>query len=270
MTQAAPIQQPGASQGSTKLVMVAMALAILAVVLYNLSISIVRSEVRKAQFVVYKLAQEVRAGQPLSKKALQTILVPDTKEFRQAMKQLKVYDGKTLQSRIDTKNFKLKRTGFSGQLVTHDLFEDQDELTGSKILEGYREYPLKIKGHSVGAIRRGVRVDINAPLATGGEITESVLVMENVKVVALGLQSLRESRDGNSQSRSFSTITVEVKPQVARHLAALTRLMGGESEFELHLRNPKDVKNRETKEDQISERVIKILKKALPPEAFPK
>jgi len=263
MTQVPPIQATNNPQGSTKLVFVAMALAIVAVVLYNASIAYVRKQVDQAQFKVFKLAQPVRVGERLQKKYLKPIMVPKTSEFMDAMKQLKVIDETTILTRLNSKEWKLKRSANEGQLVTHDLYDEKDDLLGSRIREGYCEVSLPVTGKSVGALRRGVLVDINAPLHRGGTIAESVLVMERVKVVGLGLQSLREDTSGNSQMRSFSTITVEVKPDVARSLSNLQRLMGGEFEFELHLRNPTDESDRKTRADEIHPDVMKHLRENL-------
>ena len=60
MTQVPPIQATNNPQGSTKLVFVAMTLAIIAVVLYNASITFMRNEINLQQFKVYKLVQPVR------------------------------------------------------------------------------------------------------------------------------------------------------------------------------------------------------------------
>ena len=261
------IQAPKAPQapkpvGGTTLVLISMAVALVTVVLVNFYIARIRAQVTESQISVFKLTRSVRPDDRLQARDIEEVPIP--KRFKEAMDKLGAIDRTGVELRVTEKR-KFRQSAGQGQILTFDLFDESGIVKPPNISEGMREIALTVNSKlQTGKIRPGHYVDIIAPFETGGEVPESLLVLERTKVVALGTQTIEESSSrtgGNTRVRSYHTITIQVTPDVALQMSMIQRMV---PEFELHLRRSDDREKMKTKPGQISDRVKKILEQKVP------
>jgi|GEM_PF-2161476 len=237
------MNQPTSSSagGGTKLVLVAALMAIVSVVLTNLYIDRIRSNVESNTFTVYVLKVPAREGDRIRKQDVEAAKVPDTPVFRQAFESLGAITTDHLETRVQRRE-QFRRRANSGELLTYNLFnEDESNDIDRKITEGMRLIEIPVNSRNVpGALRVGAYVDIEAAFQTDRGI-EVLPVMEYVKVIALGTRTAYQSPDERDAKplRSFRSMTIEVTPEQATMMSMLERMAIGE--FDLHLRNPGDI-----------------------------
>jgi Flp pilus assembly protein CpaB len=236
MSQLSGPQNP---QSGTRLVVIAVAVAVVAVILMNVYVSMARREAREGEFIVYRLNRAVQAGDRLNERDVEAVAVPQ--RFRSAFANAVDADGLT--TRVGSA---FERAANSSDVLTYDLFvapegDELDRLVGRDM----RLVALQVNSSSLpGTLRPGMFVDIEAPFASQGALPNVLPVMERVKVLAVGRRSVVDQSSGSGSSRggsmgSYSTISIEVTPQQATELSMVQKIAAGD--FELHLRNPGDM-----------------------------
>jgi len=250
------------ASGSTTLVIVALGLALLAVVLTNIYIGMVRSQADADSITVYTLTRTVYPGEKLDDDDIEPKQFPGDFDstFSNRVKP------ESLQLRIDTV---IRRTAEQGSPLTHDLFtEPEDREIDLRITPGMRLYALPVNNRTVpGNLRPGMIVDLEAPFRVGGK-TLVIPVLEQVKVMAVGRRDIAdESNEGRGRSRpitSYDTISIELTPLQATQMSMIQRMTVGD--FDLHLRNPSDRETPKIPRGGINERLLEMLPDTLLPE----
>ncbi len=251
-----------------KLVVVSLAMGVVVSVLMFLWIVRIKQQATVEAITVWTLTRSVRPGDQVRVRDLESVPIP--RKFEKAMASIgAIVDQDAVDLRLTEKR-EFKRSAGQGQLLTYDLFDESTIVTPPDIRDGHREVALPVNSKVVtGTIRPGHFVDIYAPFDTGGEIAENLLVLENVKVMALGERSV-EDASAQGGKRSYHTITVQVMREVARDLGNVTRMIAPQQSYELHLKRPDDTKDLQNKPGEISERVKKLLQQKLPRSAVPR
>lgn len=248
------------SGGSAKLVIVAVGLAVLAVVMTNFYIEMVRRDVASSSFDVFVLKRPVLPGDRLDKKDTDSVAVPD--RFRKSFEKMGAIDAKSLDTRANDRET-FKRSAAAGDIITFSHFTTPTGKNIDKhITRGMRMISLEINSRTVpGALHEGMHVDIEAGFLTGGAVAETLTVMERVKVIALGKRTVYDvdTNTRRRRQRSYDTITIEVTPQEATQLSMVRRIIVGE--FELHLRNPADKTRAKIPDGGINEAVIQLIQR---------
>jgi len=227
-----------AESGGTKLVLIALGLAILAVVLTNVYVENIRKQAVGASFNAYILKVPVRPGDRVRMQDLTIHRIPN--DFADAFQGMGAVDNPGLTVRI-ARNEVYQQGGEAGEFLTYRMFSPpQGQDIDRRITEGMRLTDLQINSRRVpGPLRVGMFVDIEAAFQTDQGI-RVLTVMEHVKVIALGMQSAYDFAEegGGRAARNFRTMTVEVTPEQATQLDLIERFTLGD--FSLHLRNPRD------------------------------
>ena len=250
-------QLPSASsspQGSTKLVILALVIAGVALVLVNGYIEYVRSQAREGQFIVYRLNSSVEPGEELEQNMVNEVAVPERfdNSFNDAIRR----DG--LEAKLGQP---VLRYAQRNDVLTYSLFTDPDEnALDRRIEDGSRLKALPVNPRTIpGVLRPGMYVDIEAPFPGGGP--NVMPVMERVRVMVIGDYSIvDESEAGTNAPDSFgnfSTISVEVTPEQATQLAEITKLITGD--YEIHVRNPGDRGHPKIEDGGINPDVLELL-----------
>lgn len=248
-----PKQYSPPGQGSTRLVIVALVIAAMAVVLVNVYISIVRSQARGSEFVVYQLMRTVEPGdtfrgEPNDVKRL----VVDSRfseGFVGALNETEMLNsiGRTFQRRAARM-----------APLTHELFQiSEDDQYHRQITVGHRAVALPINPRLLPAgFTYGSYIDIVAPfqIDTGVDILP---VIERVQVRGIG--DLTTAGNTTALPRTVNTITIEVTPEQARQLSRIKRRVAGD--FDFHLRNPADEGEPELEGGGINPRVLELLER---------
>ncbi len=222
-----------ATVGGTKLVIVAVVLALVAVVLVNLYIEVVRRQATEDTFTVYFLTQSVRPMEKLTKDKVRAEQVP--RRFEGAFKNTIGEDG--LESRMGET---FQRAAASGQPLTPDLFAlSAVEREDATINPAMRRVPLRVNSKTLpGSLRPGMYVDIAAPFINEQGKVQVLMVMERVQVRAMGQMSIAEDTSAQRRITNYPTIEIDVTPEEALALSEIQRRTAGD--FELYLRNPAD------------------------------
>ncbi|NBC10779.1 MAG: Flp pilus assembly protein CpaB [Planctomycetes bacterium] len=229
---------PAQSQNSTRLVVIALIVALAAVILVNIYIEVARSQAAGGSIIVYRVNRSLEPGDEIAGRDLEAVEVPDKFEdtFDRAVRRNpdtgnaeKI--GETLMRPID-----------ENDVLTYDHFIDdpQDKLI-SKIEPGKRLIALPVEAKILPSVRPGMKVDIEAPFAGGGKAPEVLTVMENVQVLATGQRTIIEEQreeDGSRRRTNFDTISIQVTPEQATQLSRIQKITTGP--FELHIRPADD------------------------------
>ena len=225
--------------GGAKLMIVAVLLAVVAVLLTNFYIEMIRREVTEKGFKVYKLTKPLSRDTPLEKKHVEPVAVP--KKFAASFRSLNTINEIDLKIYL-AERAPLQRSAKEGELLTYEMFTSEGGRNlDQNIRKGKRWVSLPINSRTVpGALRPGMFVDIAGTFPTGGSLPETLPVMELVKVEALGTRVAVASENDTRRSaaRRYQTLTIEVTPEEAAKLTEVQKLLEGE--FDLLLRNPDD------------------------------
>ena len=249
---------------NTKLVIVAVVLAVMAVILTNIYIRQIRQQNRLKSFSVYILQVHKSPGDRIKsiKKDVRQIYVPDTPTFRDTFSQMGYVDDKSLSIRISGKE-PLKREARAGEILLFKHFTSpESEAIDQQISRGKRLKVLSINSKTVpGALRTGMFVDMEAAFRTQFGV-QVLPVMERVKIIALGSKTSYEAATSRISQSRFSNITIEVTPDQATQLNLIERTMVGD--FDLTVRNPGDIELTKIPSGGINPAVVELVERRRP------
>lgn len=252
-----PPRPTEASPPGAKLVLFALGLALLAVILTNVYIEMVRRSGSEDTIGVYLLTRSVRPGDVLKQQDVQLHRFPAA--FRDSFQAMGAMDKPGLDIRLTTRE-PTQRTASQGDLLTFRLYDppSSSELDRN-IKPGHRQKSLQVNSRTLpGALREGMYVDLLAPFNLGGAV-QVVPVIERVRVIALGSRTIYDDTDAGRSTRSFQTITIELESDQVLQLTALERLAAGD--FELHLRNPADNSTPHIPDGGVNPRLLELIRK---------
>lgn len=248
---------------NTKLVIVAVVLAVMAVILTNLYITQIRNQNRLASFPIYILQVHMSPGDRIRKRDIREVLVPDTPTFREAFdQQIGAIDKTALDIRISQKE-PLRREVQAGEILLFRHFTSPEfSAIDQNITRGKRLKVLSINSKTVpGALRVGMYVDLEAAFQTQYGV-QVLSVMERVKVIALGTTTSYEAATRRGSQARFSSITIEVTPDQATQMNLIERTMIGD--FDLTIRNPGDTELTKIPTGGINPAVVELVERRRP------
>ena len=217
-------------EGSTTLIIVALAMGALTVLLTNLYISAVRAEARGERITVYKLTRNVEPGDVLNPRSdLREVYIPQT--FAESMSD--AITPAALDNWIDQP---ILRFAPEGAPLTFDLYTAEAADFATQIAPGMRGTPLPLNSRDApGVLRPGMFIDLSMTTTDAQGSPETLPVMQRVRVIAVG----GDTEPGGPGGSSYSTITVEVRPEEALALQTISAFIGREG-FGVSVRNPRD------------------------------
>ncbi len=237
-----PVVPPPPPIGGAKVVVAALGLGLLAVIILSVYIQNVKDQVAAEQFTVFVLTKKVRVGDSINRKDWVGIPVPKRDVFVKGFGDLGAIvsmNGRDdeLQANI-TGGKKWEVNAPDGSIVTYAFFTKQLDRTELDIDEGCVRVALPIKSKGTpGGLRPGMRVDIAAPMTTGGQIPEVKKVMHHMVVKSVGTFTLAEEGAGENtkQIRSYNSISIDVTPEIATQLSTLEKMVKAIGEFEIYI-----------------------------------
>lgn len=247
---------------NTKLVIVAVVLAAIAVVLTNFYIVQIKQENQLQSFPVYILQVPLSVGDRLKTRDIREVRVPDTQTFRETFDQMGYIDEKSLEVRVTGKE-PLRRSARAGEILLFRHFTSpQSDAIDQNIARGKRLKVLSINSKTVpGALRVGMFVDLEAAFQTQFGV-QVLPVMERVKVIALGTATSYESASSRVSQSRYSSITIEVTPDQATQMNLIERVMIGD--FDLTVRNPGDTELSKIPSGGINPAVVELVERRRP------
>lgn len=225
--------------GGLKVVIAALVMALVAVVILSVYIQGVKDQVSAKQFTIYVLTRTVRPNDQVKTKDWKPYSIPHTPEFKDAFE-------KGLNAILDAGTLELKaKEGSSyevnapaGSVITNAMFDRANQSKDLAVEKGKVRIALPIKSKTTpGGLRPGEYVDLAAPLQTGGTIPEMMIVMEGIRVKAIGTHTLTdEGSDTRGRNvRSYSTVSFDVEQNIAIKLSTLEKMVRAMGEFELYI-----------------------------------
>jgi Flp pilus assembly protein CpaB len=251
-----PLRQSpqNSTNASGKLLWVALALGVLAMVLNLAYIQLVKSQVSEGTLTVYQFNRPIKANRPLQRDDLTPRRIPES--FRDSVQAM----GWVLESDLSNRiGMSLQEDVPQGAMLSFSQFQlNANRRMDEQITRDKRLISLPINSRTVpGALRVGMYVDIEAPFSTGGSYAQILPVLEHVQIQALGTQTIVDQEAGDRPTRSYQTITIEVSPEEATQMATIQRLAAGD--FELQLRNPTDTRRVKIPEGGINPAVQSLI-----------
>ena len=223
---------------STKLVLVAIGVALLAVLLVNVYIYGVKQSVAEGEFRFFRLRVPKEVGSALTMEDVELVSVPE--RFRDAFRDVVEPNSIGEPLRLGDS---FTQPADQGQPLVTRMFDD---LTGEPrrtlIQAGFRGVALPVVSKTLpDPLMAEMHVDLLAPVRGSGGRREIVTVMENVRVVSVGTRNIvDEQNNANGSAGSFETLTVQVSPQQAVQLEAISEEISNLGVFTVLLRNPED------------------------------
>jgi Flp pilus assembly protein CpaB len=240
--------------GSPKLVLIALVLALAAVVLVNVYIGVVRSSAQPGEFTVFRLRTGLQPGDELDADDVEPVRVPDTFEsaFTNAVKPQQ--ENGDVPARVgDT----IRQAGRMNDILTYRLFEERDENRLDKnIDQGKRGITLLADPKSLAGLRPGMYVDLVAPFFVDGK-RRAMVVMEQVKLVSIGAQSIGDSAQGDFNASNAESIRIQVNADQVTTLTEIANMAAGP--FKLPLRNPGDEGTPKLEPGRINDTLVQML-----------
>ncbi|MEM7578168.1 MAG: RcpC/CpaB family pilus assembly protein [Planctomycetota bacterium] len=246
---------PNKPQGSTKLLIVAVVLAILAVVLVNLYVAASRRSIQSDEFVVFRMDVQKSPGDVLQPDDASPVRVPMSlrESFAGAVA---ANAAGTAPARVGDPMTRPVEPGDILEARHFDL-QTQDE-TRLLIRSGMRGIAIPVQSQSLpDPIRPEMLVDIEAPFRGRAGRVRVMPVMEMVRVVAVGTTNIVDERRGGGGGSGVSKITLEVTPDHASDLEFILSQVAGE--FRVHTRNPSDTERPKIGSPGVNPDVMKLL-----------
>lgn len=244
--------------GGTKLVVIALALAVAAVIAVNVYVEMIRKQVEQSSFKVYKVTRSIRPGDRLKDRDVQEVNVPTS--FQQAFTELGAVSETDMKTRL-SENRPLERPINQGEILLFSHFNPPEgQYNDLQITQGKRLVSLPVNSRTVpGNLRPGMYVDIEAPFSSGGPMPVTMPVLERVKIMAVGTRTLTDESGGDRprSGGSYNSISFEVDPYQAADLSMIERIAMGE--FEIYIRNPQDTSTPKIRTGGINPDVLDLL-----------
>ncbi|QQE12090.1 hypothetical protein JD969_01040 [Planctomycetota bacterium] len=253
-------KQPN-TQGSTKLVMIAVVIALCVTVLNFMYIQSQKNNSLQSSIIFYRFKHSMKAGSTIDRDDLEISHISEI--YRNSIPEAYIDDyGKEDSLELIT-NQPLTQDVRENSIVFFDHFTETNyDRIDKKIRSGYRLIALPVNYKTLpGILRPGMFVDIEAPFMVPGHSMAQVMpVMEYVKVVAVGKNSISDEAIASHKLPrigNFSTISIEVTPEQATQLSSIQKLTVGD--FEIHLRPPADSDRPKINDSGINPNVMNLI-----------
>ncbi len=232
-----PDQAGGSPFASKQLLVVALVLAAIVAVIYNVRIAQIRSESKGETVELIRVVRDMQAGEKIRAKDVETVEV--SAEF------VKGLDNYMKSDEMDTAlTSTLYQPVLKGRWLKYEHTVSSTRTNPSqKIRPGMVTYTLAIDPRQgPGEILSvGDRVSVLAMLTAGSKPLQAYRIIEDVKVIEIGgvTFSDQRARPGKRQKtgqRQYRKITIEVSPDVSLQLANVLSHVRGN--VWLEVRNP--------------------------------
>jgi Flp pilus assembly protein CpaB len=235
---------------------VAIGAALVAAILINVYINVVRSEYEAGAKTVLQMAEEVEKDTPLQPRHLKTVMVP--KPFIPALKQ--AVDVKDKDAMILGK--RAPRHMYAGEFLFYpDFVAGPPQLLADSIPQGFSLVTIPISTEGGGSqLQPGSFVSIYGEFNVGGDPrrpdVQVLPVIENVRVKLVGGLAVVEK-----ENRSYNDISILVRQALVPQVLQIQRAMGSRSRFTVV-----QVPRSETAaEAVINRQVLDLVEKGKPP-----
>ncbi len=256
--------------GGAKVVIAAISLGVIAVLILSFYIQSVKDQVAAQQFTVFVLKRNIKPNDRINVNDWERVSVPDKPVFRKGFTGLNAFISNSgrdddLRAQI-TGGKQWEITADTGAVITHAFFTRPKEFADQDIEAGKVRIALPIKSNlTPGGLRPGMFVDLAAPMLTGGQIPQTMIVMQNVRIKSVGAYTLAEESGGDQSRtiRSFNSVSIDVDQSVALALSTLEKMVKVTGQFEIFIA-PEEPRIPEWEPGKINPKVLEQIRKNLP------
>lgn len=242
--------------GSNRLIIIAAVVGLLAVILVNVYVAMVKRQTQAGDFGVYRLTTSLKPGDKLAEKHVKATRMP--KQYKDSFEGMVIEEPFGNDSQLTAlMGERVQASARRNQFLSHDLFTNAgDTELDTRINPNLRLVALPVNPKTLpGNLQPGMVVDIEA-LFPGGNL--NVLpVLERATVFSVGTRSIADDAESDRRQQRFTTISLQVTPAEATSLEKIKKLVIGD--FELHLRNPNDNSTPKIPDGGINPQVLRML-----------
>ncbi len=220
-----------APKSNTTLVIVSCLLGVAAVVINVYSYTNARNAARAAVVTVYRLNQDVQAGDKFNfAKHVEVVSIPED------FKNMDIFRGATDRQTLENKNgAPFLRSASRTTPITLSLFTGGTGGSGFPVPPGKVAAILPINSaNAPGFLEEGMFIDVLATVQPEGEQAEVYKVLEQVKVVRVG------NKEPGKTASNYRSITILTDSDQNMALLYISRFIGGARGFDIVIRNPGD------------------------------
>lgn len=241
----------GPAGGSTKLLIVAAALAVAAVVLVNLYVEAAKRSVDTDEFPVFRMRVSKSPGQTLEARDIERIAVPEKFEtsFAGAV-------ASNAQGQPDNIGEVFTRPIEPNEILEYRHFDLlNDDESRLLINRNMRGIALPVDSSTLpDPLRPEMWVDLEAPFTGPAGDIVFMPVMERVRIVSVGSTNIIDEQRGSRGRSGAGKITLEVTPEQASQLESIQTIVTGS--FRVHLRRADDLNRPKIPEGGINPAVL--------------
>ncbi len=242
---------------SNRLVIIAAVVGLLAVILVNIYVAMVKRQTQAGDFGVYILDTSLKPGDKLSDKNVHAVRMPKLykNSFQGMVIEEPFGEDDALTALLGTR---IKSSARRNAFLSHDIFTNPNNIElDTKISPNLRLIALPVNPKTLpGNLQPGMYVDIEAQFPGGA--LNILPVLERAQVFSVGSRSIADdSQSATRKQTRFTTISLQVTPDEATSLEKIKKLVIGD--FELHLRNPNDNSTPKIPDGGINPQVLRLL-----------
>lgn len=245
---------PGPATNNTRLVIIALVLAVVAVILMNLYVELVKAQTIESDITVYRFKASYNVGEDFREQMVEPVKLPEryADSFRSFL------DERQMRTRIGEV---FTRPTRQNEFLTAGVFESfGGEGLDRETDVGKRTKAIRVNPRTLPNIAPGMYIDIEAPFNVSGYGLRVVPVMERVKVMSVGRRTIIDQRNDTGRASSgFTTVDIELDPEDATLMAAIQLIAAGD--FEIHIRNPADRATPKIPEGTLNPAVLEFLRR---------
>lgn len=227
------------SSPNITLILIALGLGLITIIVTNWYIHQIRTQVESQKITLYQLKRPMDPGDSLNVgRDLRPVQFPAPPEVRSHY--IDNLGALTPEEAENYNNQPLRRAANTNALLTADLFTPYRTGGSSELplRDGYRGVTIEIDRNSAPPfLRPEMYVDLYGTLAIRGKGQSVSLIMEKVRVLAVGAETSPTGTAGSR--RGYSEITIELRPDEVKAIKTLAENLV-DDDFTIALRNRTD------------------------------
>jgi len=219
------------------LLVIALALALIVVFLYNARIRAIRAEREGDTVAVVELQKDIAVGQRLTSRHIGKAVIP--KDSQNEYKKIVPWDQRDMLTVGDSRAvFRSLRKG--GFLLWDDIYKAGGEKASSKLGDGMVGIPIEFdRDQSLGDILSpGDTINLKGVFSAADGMRRTYRIISHVRVMNVGGRGAAEIAGAAGSLSNYRRITIEVSPEVSLKLSNLLTHMVSPMQIEIQKTGP--------------------------------
>jgi len=219
------------------LLVIALALALIVVFLYNAHIRAIRAEREGDTIAVVELQKDIAVGQKLTSRHIGKAIIP--KDSQNEYKKIVPWNQRDTLTVGDSRVvFRALRKG--GFLLWDDIYKAAGEKASSKLGDGMVGIPIEFdRDQSLGDILSpGDTINLKGVFSAPSGTCRTYRIISHVRVMNVGGRGAAEAAGAPGRALNYRRITIEVSPEVSLKISNLMTHMVSPMQIEIQKAGP--------------------------------